>query len=123
MIQGFSLLLLFQLLGEATVRLLQLPVPGPVAGMALLLLGLLWRGGPGRRLAQAANHLLQHLSLLFVPAGTGLVAHLSLLRAEWLPISVSLLFSTVLTMAVTAWCLHRWHRQSASSVAERDDHA
>lgn len=81
MIQGLSWLLLFQLAGELLVLLLDWPVPGPVAGMALLFLALLWRGGPGRRLAQASSQLLLHLSLLFVPAGAGVVLYGALLVA------------------------------------------
>ncbi|MBP8215157.1 MAG: CidA/LrgA family protein, partial [Propionivibrio sp.] len=38
MIQVFSLLLIYQLLGELIVRAFTLPIPGPVIGMALLFL-------------------------------------------------------------------------------------
>ncbi len=105
MLQGMSLLLLFQLAGEALMQGLDWPVPGPVAGMALLFLALLWRGRPGHGLAQAASQLLQHLSLLFVPAGTGVVLYGALLASEWLPLSVALVVSTLLAMAVTALLL------------------
>ncbi len=40
--------------------------------------------------------------MLFVPAGVGVMAHLNRLGDEWLPISVSLVLSTLLTIAVTA---------------------
>ena len=46
--------------------------------------------------------LLQHLSLLFVPAGVGIIRHLDRLQAEWLAIGVALVASTLLTLAVTA---------------------
>ena len=105
MLQGLSLLLLFQLAGEALMLGLDWPVPGPVAGMALLFLVLLWRGGPGKGLAEAASQLLRYLSLLFVPAGTGVVLYGALLASEWLPLSVALVASTLLTLAVTALLL------------------
>ncbi|MEO0002953.1 MAG: hypothetical protein RLZZ22_645 [Pseudomonadota bacterium] len=105
MIQGFGWLLLFQLAGEVLVLGLDWPLPGPVAGMALLFLALLWRGGPGRRLAQTASQLLLHLSLLFVPAGAGVVLYGALLAREWWPLSVALLLSTLLAMAVAALLL------------------
>ncbi len=38
MIHVFSLLLLYQLIGELIVRAFALPIPGPVIGMALLFL-------------------------------------------------------------------------------------
>lgn len=115
MIQGFGLLLLFQLAGEALVLWLDWPLPGPVAGMVLLLLGLLWRGGPGRRLAQTSGQLLQHLSLLFVPAGAGVVLYGALLAREWLPLSLALLASTLLAMAVTALLLRALLRRSSDA--------
>ncbi|MDD3484004.1 CidA/LrgA family protein [Azovibrio restrictus] len=102
MLAAFTQILLFQLAGEVIARGLGLPVPGPVLGLLLLFGFLLWRGGPGPELQQAAQNLLQHLSLLFIPAGTGILLHIATLEREWLPISVAMVVSTVLAMAVTA---------------------
>jgi holin-like protein len=102
MLGALTILLVFQLVGEAISHGLDLPVPGPVIGFALLFLSLLARGGVPDDLRATATGLLQHLSLLFVPAGVGVMVHLSRLREEWLPISVALLVSTVLTIACTA---------------------
>lgn len=119
MIQGLSWLLLFQLAGELLVLLLDWPVPGPVAGMALLFLALLWRGGPGRRLAQASSQLLLHLSLLFVPAGAGVVLYGALLAREWWPLSAALVASTLLAMAVAALLLRALLRRSRRDPEQR----
>ncbi len=105
MINALTLLLLFQLVGEVLARALGLPIPGPVIGMALLFVALIIRGGAGENLRQTANSLLQHLSLLFVPAGTGIVLYGDRLAAEWLPLVVALVSSTVLAIAVTALVL------------------
>lgn len=100
---GFlTLLLCCQLAGELIVLLSGLPLPGPVLGMAILFVGLLVRGGVPEGLQSLAGGLLRHLSLLFVPAGIGVMLHLGLIADEWLPISVSLVFSTAITVAVTA---------------------
>jgi holin-like protein len=99
---GFTWLLVFQCAGEALVRLAGLPIPGPVAGMALLFAALLVRGKAPNALAAAAGGLGQHLSLLFVPAGVGVMMYVSQVTAEWLPIAVALVVSTVLAMAATA---------------------
>jgi holin-like protein len=96
-----TLLLLCQLAGEVFVLWSGLPVPGPVVGMALLFAGLTLRGGIPAGLGRVVDGLLSHLSLLFVPAGVGLMRHLSMLRDEWLAISLSLVLSAVLTIAVT----------------------
>ena len=110
-LSGFTWLLLFQCAGEALVRLAGLPIPGPVAGMALLFAALLLRGKAPRALAAAAGGLGQHLSLLFVPAGVGVMMYVGQVAAEWLPILVALVVSTVLAMAATAltfsWLVRR----------------
>ena len=90
MIAALTLLLVFQLVGEVVARALALPIPGPVIGMALLFLTLLLRGGPGEDLRVTSGQLLQHLSLLFVPAGTGIVIYGERIAAEWLPLLVAL---------------------------------
>ncbi len=105
MLSALSLLLVCQLCGEVVVRWLALPVPGPVAGMLLLFLLLLARQGPDEELRTTSQNLLKHLSLLFVPAGTGIVVHLGRIGDQWLALLLSLLFSTVLTLLITAWVM------------------
>ncbi|MBK7764625.1 MAG: CidA/LrgA family protein [Sulfuritalea sp.] len=102
MIGAITLLLVFQLAGEVIARGFGLPIPGPVIGMALLFLGLAIRGGPSTDLRNTAQGLLQHLSLLFVPAGTGVMLHFQRMSDEWLPLLASLLVSTAVTIGVTA---------------------
>ncbi len=103
---GITALLIFQLLGEVSVRLLDLPVPGPVAGLLYLLLLLLIMGKFNRpapeSLEQSSLTLLNHLSLLFVPAGVGVMVHFQRLEEEWLPITVALFLGVLITMATTA---------------------
>jgi len=105
MLAAITLLLLFQLAGEAIALYLSLPVPGPVIGMGLLFAALALRGGASEDLRGTAQTLLQHLSLLFVPAGVGVMLHMQRMADEWLPIVVALVVSTFLTIAVTALVL------------------
>lgn len=105
MIGSLAVLLLFQLAGELLVRLAGLPVPGPVVGMILLFVALLARGPAPEAFAGTSRGLLDHLTLLFVPAGVGIVAHLDRVTAQWLEISVTLVLSTALTMIVTGFVL------------------
>lgn len=118
MIGAITLLLVFQLLGEVFSRALALPIPGPVIGMALLFTALAWRGGPTSELRTTAQGLLQHLSLLFVPAGTGVMLHFQRLSDEWLPLVASLLVSTAVTIAVTALVLRVLLRAAPPSEEE-----
>lgn len=94
MINGLLWLVACQLVGEVVVRALDLRLPGPVVGMALLFGLLQWRKpAEDAPTIRAADALLRHLQLLFVPAGVGVVTYLSLLRDEALPIVAGLLVS------------------------------
>ncbi len=106
MISTLTQLILFQLAGEWLVHSADLTIPGPVLGMLLLLVWLVLRQGPSDELRHGVQQLLQHLSLLFIPAGTGVILYFGLLAAEWLPITVALLVSTILAMIVTALVMH-----------------
>ncbi len=118
MLKALTLLLLFQLAGEVCARLLALPIPGPVIGMALLFGLLIARRGAGEELRGTAGTLLQHLSLLFVPAGTGVLLHIHRVAEEWLPLTVALLLSTLIGIAVTALVLNALIRRAERSGAD-----
>jgi putative effector of murein hydrolase LrgA (UPF0299 family) len=110
MIASLSLILLCQLAGEVIVHGLGLPVPGPVLGLVFLLLLLLARDrfavlarGPlqGDGVENASRGLLAHLSLMFVPAGVGVVQKLDLVAAHGIAIAVVLALSVVMTLLAT----------------------
>jgi holin-like protein len=105
MIGSLAVILGCQLLGEVVARGLGLPVPGPVLGMAAMV-GVLWLRDRFRPpvldgVEPAGRFLLAHLSLLFVPAGVGVVGNLEVLAGQWLVLSVALILSTVLTLVVS----------------------
>ncbi len=102
MIRGFMILLLCQLVGEIVARILSLPVPGPVVGMLMLWVVLSGRRSAPPWLHETAQGLLRHFPLLFVPAGVGIMVHIALLQREWLPLLMTLITSTLVTMIVTA---------------------
>ncbi len=110
MIFGFAILLLCQLLGEVAVRGFGLPLPGPVLGIVILVVGLHVRQ---RRRTPApddietnavglvADGLLRHLALLFVPAGVGIIGQTDILKTQGMAIGAALVVSTALTLLVT----------------------
>ena len=110
MIASLSLILLCQLAGEVIVRGLGLPMPGPVVGLLFLLLLLLARDrfvalarGPLQQdgVENASRGLLAHLSLLFVPAGVGVVQKLDLVAEHGIAVAEVLAISVVVTLLVT----------------------
>jgi holin-like protein len=102
LLQTFATLLVFQTIGEVMSYALRLPVPGPVIGMVLMLLYLRLRPRSLEAMRQTSLGLLQHLSLLFVPAGVGVMAHWHRLADEGVAIMVAIVVSTVLALAATA---------------------
>jgi holin-like protein len=102
MIAALATLLCCQLAGELVARLFHLPVPGPVLGMLLLFALLVSRPRGEGMIRESAATLLRNLSLLFVPAGVGLIRHAARLRQEWVAIAVAIVVSTAATLVVSA---------------------
>jgi len=97
---GLTCLMLLQVLGEALSRAFDLPFPGPVMGMMLLLLALRWE--PLQVVVSTtAPWLLSHLSLLFVPVGVGVMSHLSVISDFGWQIALVILLSTWAGMIAT----------------------
>lgn len=104
MIAGITWLVAFQLLGELLVRLTDVPVPGPVAGMLLLFCFLRLRGsGDETSVVRAGSALLRHLQLFFVPAGVGIVSYLAVIGDDALPIVTAMAGSWLLALAAVGW--------------------
>ena len=103
-LRGLALLLLLQAAGEAIARALGLPFPGPVIGLMLLLaaLRMTWVREP---VSAAAEFLLDHLSLLFVPVGVGVITHLDLVSRYGLQLLAVIVLSTWIGLATTALVL------------------
>lgn len=113
MIGSIAALLVLQLIGTLVVRLTGIPLPGPVVGMLLLFVYLLWRGATPAPFDRTAQGLLQNLALLFVPAGVGIIAHLHAVADQWVALSVTIVASAAITLVVTAATLHwllKWRR-------------
>lgn len=88
------------------------PIPGSVVGMlvltALVELGLL----PLRIIRPAAELLVRHLALLYVPAGVALVAYVAVVRQDLLAITVAALASLVAVLAVVGVIVQRLGRDA-----------
>jgi putative effector of murein hydrolase LrgA (UPF0299 family) len=113
-LQGITVLLVLQSLGELTSRWLHLPLPGPVLGMLFLLLALRWPKVQAC-VGAVAEFLLSHLSLLFVPVGVGVMTHLGLVSQFGVRIGIVVVVSTWVSLAVTAWVLRALMRDNEST--------
>ena len=121
MIPALCIILTFQLIGEVTARSLGLPLPGPVLGLILLVLSCSLRPRLAELLRPVVTTILGNLSLFFVPAGVGVVAHLGQFRQDGLAIALAVTVSTAL--AITAGALvfrlvARWTGESETGESE-----
>ena len=102
MIEALVFLLVFQLAGTALVVAAAVPIPGPVVGLVLVVAWMVARLPTPTELARTSQVLVAHLSLLFVPAATGIIRHLDRLSAEGWALLVAIVVSTVLALLVSA---------------------
>jgi holin-like protein len=98
MLRTYFVLLSCQGAGELIHQLSGVPLSGPILGMVLLLIGLAMCGGASAEFTCSVQSLLRYLSLFFVPPGVGVMQHLPLMRAQWLPTLLALIISTGLAM-------------------------
>lgn len=109
MLAGLLQLLLFQWLGHVLTSLWGWPIPGPVAGLVLLLAYLLVRGKVNHALAGTTARLLPFLPLFLIPASAGIIERTALLQDDWLAITIAILASTLLSFVATPF-LFRFYR-------------
>lgn len=100
MIYHLSLILCLQLAGEVITRGLGWIIPGPVLGMALFLILMAVFPCLATKMKETALGLLAHLSLLFVPAGVGVIQHLGTLGDHAAPILLAVFASTIVALLV-----------------------
>jgi holin-like protein len=103
-------LLAFLEAGRLVVDGAGLPVPGSVMGMVLLTIAL--QSGIVRVswVRPAADLLLRHMGLLFVPPGVAVMVYAELIRAEWLPILAGSAISTIAVLLTVGWVQQRMER-------------
>lgn len=111
MLSALTFILFFQVVGEIISNALHLPVPGPVLGMILLLFAFFLKDNLINTMRPTSGVLLSNLSLLFVPAGVGIMRQGERFMSEGLGIMAVLVISTVLAMLATAYTIvhvQRW---------------
>jgi holin-like protein len=109
-LRAYLALLGCQAAGEVVRQVSGIPLSGPIIGMILLLAALMVRGGASEEFCRYGQATLGYLSLFFVPSGVGIMQHLPLLRAHWLPLLLALIASTALAMASGALAMRSVER-------------
>lgn len=102
MVEAVARVLFWLALGEAVAWGWSVPLPGSVLGLIFFTCELLACRQAPASVSALADGVLPHLTVLFVPAGVGAIAHLDLLRADLIPILGAVLGGTLVTVAVTS---------------------
>lgn len=105
---AFLLILVFLLLGELISYLFELPVAGNIIGMLLLFVALKQKWVKLSAVKPASDKLLEFLVLFFIPYGVGLMIYFDLVKEYWLPLSIAVIASTLLTLYITGIILQKF---------------
>lgn len=110
LLPGLLILVTLFFVGDGIARAARLPLPGSVVGMLILAALLRARWISVRFVQPAAELLIRHMTLLFVPAGVGLMVYGDLLAREWVPIVAASTVGTIAVLAAVAWLQQRQER-------------
>ncbi len=88
--------------GELIVAYTMAPVPGSIIGLSLMLVDFFLNKAPDPDVERIFDAVSKHLTLLFIPAGAGVLAYPTLLEDGWWIIAVAVTLGTITTMLVTA---------------------
>lgn len=119
MLRSIFVIFFFQLLGEFLKKFFEMRIPGPVIGLILLLVTLIFLKKFKKTamvnlktdVVNTSNYILSYLSLLFVPIGVGVVMHLSYLENNLFRVLIIVFISTILTIAGTAFLMEKINRK------------
>ncbi|AIX51641.1 MULTISPECIES: CidA/LrgA family protein [Pantoea] len=96
--------------GIALAALLPFTIPGSIIGMLLLFLLLGLQILPVRWVKPGCHLLIRYMALLFVPISVGVISYTDVLSAQFGPIVVSCLTSTLMVLVVVGFSAERLQR-------------
>ncbi len=100
-LRQFLIILAISFIGELLNRLLPLPVPASIYGMAVLFICLCTGIIKLDSVKETGNFLIEVMPVMFIPAGVGLMASWGVLKPMLIPVSIITVVAIVTVMAVT----------------------
>lgn len=117
---GLFLLSFLFFVAQYLLLQVQINVPPALLGIAVLFCGLLWIKGVPKAIFNAANPLLAHMSLFFIPTIVAIVNFIDLIAAFPLALFFSIVVSTLLSLTITAWISQKLMHVLDNSDVNRD---
>lgn len=102
LLRELLIVLVIYFVGEFISKLFDLPVPGNIIGMILLLILLCTKIIKLEMIETVSKFLLDHLAFFFIPAGVGLLTSLDVIKNNWGKLLFLCLITTVIVIAVTS---------------------
>lgn len=96
--------------GELIVWLTGIAIPSSIIGMLLLAALLQTKVVKEEWVKGMSDFLISNMGFFFVPPGVALMLYLDIIKAEFIPIAVATVVSTVLVLIVTGWTHQRLKR-------------
>lgn len=109
--RGFLWLLIFLLLGQATVELLALPMPSGVIGMLLMALWFVYRGGMNADIVHVSQPLIAMLALLVMPGVVEIFFVAGRYASQGISIIAALVLGTLLSVLSSLLLMRRFMPQ------------
>lgn len=115
LLRQFCIIVVICFIGSFLSTILQLPIPGNVLGLIILLVCLCTGIIKLDKIDLISKFLLDHLAFFFLPAGVGLVASYGLIKNSWPILLVICFISTIIIMAVTSLVVTALKNKGAGS--------
>ena len=101
MLKSLIYIFCFLFLGELVHYFLAIPIAGNIIGMLLIFLALFFKIIKLEDVKPASDFLVKYLVVFFIPYGVGLMVYANIIAAYWIPVSVAVILSTLLSIYVT----------------------
>ena len=118
-LRAFVIIYLCLYAGIGLAALLPITIPGSIIGMLILFLLLGFQIVPAHWVKPGCYLIIRYMALLFVPISVGVMNYTDILTAQFGPIVVSCVISTVLILMIVGYTSHRLH--SKPIVGENKD--
>ncbi|NIF31020.1 hypothetical protein F3J29_02545 [Enterobacter sp. Cy-643] len=108
-LRAFILIYLCLYAGIFVASLLPIVIPGSIIGMLILFVLLSLQILPAKWVKPSCHLLIRYMALLFVPIGVGVMQYYDVLKAQFGPVVVSCLISTLVVLVIVSWSSHLVH--------------
>lgn len=115
------IILCIYLIGEIISKGFNLPVPGNIIAMILLLILLCTNVIKVEKIETISSFFLDHLAFFFIPAGVGLLTSFDIIKSSLIEILLICIITTVIVIVVTGHIVQFLVKHNSKSKIESGD--